>query len=294
MHDPMIVAHEIKYPWFAHRPWPRQARRDPNPFALRRAWEKMTPAQRAQRSPSRPEGYRDTFITVWHVDPERDGTDDSCGYSYVKLTKKQRERLRNAAWHEGHNPHFLCCREKEWTGTQAEAEALHRGLVFLICRVLRLKITFDEAAKFASEATHILDCGKAGGAFCFLPGYHTNSQKDSIEEREDHFCGIMCNVARNILTERRRWWQHPKWHFWHWKIQCRPLLTFKRWAFSRCSKCGKRFAWGYNPVTNSWDGTGPRWFKSERDTFHSDCSRPYGSGARAAGLAAKSHLPFRR
>lgn len=274
MHDPMTVAHEIKYPWWRSRPWPKRARRDPNPFKLRQRWNELTPTQRATRSQSWPEGWRNTFITIWHVDPERDGTDDSCGWAYVKLTKKQIEILRNAAWHEGQHPHFLCCEAKEWNGTHAEVESLYRGLVFLVDRVLKLKITFEEAAKYAAEATHIIDCAKFGGAFCFLPGYHTNSQKDSKDDRQEHFHGILCNVARCLLTDRRPWYRHPKWHFWHWKIQCHPLQTFKRWAFSRCSKCGKRFAWGYSPVTNGWNGTGPRWFRSERDTFHSDCSRP--------------------
>lgn len=274
MHDPMTVAHEIKYPWFRHKPWPKKSRRDPEPFRLKREWDKLADEQRSTRDRHWPEGYRETFITIWHVDPERDGSDDSCGYSYVKLTPKQLEVLRNAAWSEGRDPHFLCCPSKQWEGTLPEAEALYRGLVLLVARVLRLKMRFDEAAKYASEAMNIRTCGKFGDTFCFLPGYHTNSQKDSPEQRQDHFHSILCGVARNILTDRRYWWQHPRWHFWHWKIQCHPLLHFKRWAFSRCSKCGGRFCWGYSPVTNSWNGTGPRWFRSERDVFHSDCNLP--------------------
>jgi hypothetical protein len=274
MHDPMTVAHEIKYPWYRNKPWPKKARKNPDPWHLKRHWDEMTEVQKVKLSRHWPEGYRDTFITIWHVDPERDGSDDSCGYSYIKLTPHQRERLRNAAWSEGHNPHFLCCPAKEWEGTFTEAEALYRGMVLMVCRVLKIKITFDEACKYASEACHIRDIGKTGDTFCFLPGYHTNSQTDSKEDRQEHFCGILCGVARNILTDRRHWWQHPKWHFWHWKIQCQPINDFKRWAFSRCSKCGKCFRWGYAPCTNGWNGSGPRWFRNEKDVFHSDCNRP--------------------
>lgn len=273
MHDPMTVAHEIKYPWFRHKPWPKKFRKDPNSWAKKRAWEEMTESQRAVCDRHWQEGYMESFITIWHVDPERDGSDDSCGYSYVKLTPKQREILHNAAWSEGQHPHFLCCREKEWNGNHVDVESLYRGLVFLVCRVLRLKITFDQAAQYASEATHTRDCGKFGAAFCFLPGYHTNSKKDSPDDRQSRFEGILCNVARSILTERRPWWRHPKWHLWHWKFQCQPLCQFKRWAFSRCCKCGKRFTWGYSPVTNNWNSKGTRWFKSENDVFHSDCNR---------------------
>lgn len=274
MHDPMIVAHEIKYPWFRHLPWTKKYR-DLEGWDKKHAWkDRMSEDERRGRDAFWDEGYRETFITIWHVDPERDGSDDSCGYSYIRLSKRQKNRLKNAAWHEGQNPHFLCCTAKEWDGTISEAEALYRGMVLLVCRVLKLNITFDQACKYASEACHIMDIGKTGGTFCFLPGYHTNSKTDSKEDRQEHFFGIMCGVARNILTDRRPWWKHPKWHFWHWKIQCDPLIDFKRWAFSRCSKCGKGFAWGYSPVTNNWNGTGPLWFRSEKYTFHSDCNSP--------------------
>lgn len=270
----MTVAHEIKYPWWRHKPWPKKLR-DRQGWEKKNAWEnRMTEQERQGRDKFWDEGYRETFITIWHIDPEKDGSDDSCGWAWVRLTRKQKVRLKNASWSEGQNPHFLCCRNKEWSGTHSDAEALYRGLVFLVCRVLRLPITFDQAAKYAAEQIHIRDTGKFGDTFCFLPGYHTNNANDSKEDREEHFYGILCGVARLILTDRRTWWKHPKWHFWHWKIQCHPLLNFKRWAFSRCCKCGKHFAWGYSPVTNSWSGGGPLWFRSERDVFHSDCNRP--------------------
>lgn len=101
MHDPSTVAHQIKYPWFEYKPWPKKFRRDPNPWRLKRGWEEMPDELKATRSKSWPEGYRNDFITIWHEDPERDGSDDSCGYSYVKITPQQREVLRNAAWWEG-------------------------------------------------------------------------------------------------------------------------------------------------------------------------------------------------
>jgi hypothetical protein len=50
MYDPKTVAHEIKSPF----------RGKPSRFF--------------------PKGYRKPLITIWHVDPERDGTDDSCGW----------------------------------------------------------------------------------------------------------------------------------------------------------------------------------------------------------------------
>lgn len=271
MHDPDTVAHEIRFPWWNVKPWPRNMRKSP-----RRAdqWNRMTTQQRKGRSPHWPDGYRDHFITVWHHDPCAGGSEDSCGFSWVRLSPYKMERLRKAAWQEAHNPHFLCCSKEHWDGTAMEAEFLHRGLVLWVCRVLGIKISFDEVCTYACQAIHHVDTGKPGDQFCFLPGYHTNSAKDSKEEREEHFLTLMVSVAVHILTDRRPWWKHPRWHFWHWKIQCHPLLKFKRWAFSRCCKCGKRFAWGYSPVSDSWHCTGPRWFKSEIAVHHCCCERP--------------------
>lgn len=201
------------------------------------------------------EGYRDPLITIWHKDPERGGSDDSCGYSYVRLGEKRIEVLRNAAWSEAHNPHFLCCSEKEWCGSISDAESLYRGMVLLVCRVLRLPITFDQCAKYAAEALHIRDIGKLGDVFCFVPGYHSNSTTDTPDWRQDHFHGILCGIARVILTDRRHWWQHPKWHVWHWRIQIHPWQIFYRWAFERCAKCGGRFKWGTSDVVGDWNGT---------------------------------------
>lgn len=272
MHDPMTVAHEIKYPWYKHQPWPKKSRRDPDSWRLKREWEQLPDSVKARRNRHWPEGYRDTFLTIWHIDPQHDGSDDSCGYSYPKLTPQQRDVLKNTAWWEGQYIHFLCCPQKKWDAPIIEAEFMYRGLVLLVSRVLKIKITLEEVSRYAAEATHIRSGGYAGDTFCFLPGYHTNSEKDTTEARADHFHGILCGVARGLLRSKRRSWQHPKWHVWHWSFQCHPLGAFKRWAFSRCCKCGKRFKWGYNNVIGySWNGTGPLWFRSEKQVAHGEC-----------------------
>lgn len=273
MHDPYTLAHSIKTPWFAYKPWPKKWRRKiggPHNSA-RWIWREMPDELKPGRDSSWPEGYRHDLVSVWHVDPERDGSDDSCGYSFVRLTNAQRERLWNAAWSEGQNPHYLRCKAKTWEGSLIDAELLYRGAVLLTARVLRLPMTFEEAARRAAEHTHIKDCFEAGHEFCFLPGYHTNFEKDSPEHRQEAFYNILCGIACSILTDRRPWWRHPKWHFWHWRFQVHPVQAFKRWAFSRCCKCGKGFRWGESVCTNSWHGKGPRWFRGEPNVYHEKC-----------------------
>lgn len=283
MHDPSTVAFDIKYPWWKHRPWPK-AKRYPEPGADNHyAWNRLTDAEKVGRDPMWRHGYRTTFITIWHVDPEKDGSDDSCGWSYPRLTPKQRERLHNTAWSEGRNPYFMRCPAKEWKGTRYEAECLYRGIVLLVADVLGIPLTFDEAARHAARTVHHADCIDPAGALCYLPGYHDNFPnvdhsdpplKDGASRfRQERFAGIIDGIAVTLLRARRPWWRHPKWHFWHWRLQIHPWQEFRRWAFDRCSKCGGGFAWGETCVSGQWDRNPPKAFRSSENIYHMDCSR---------------------
>lgn len=64
MFDPLTVAFEIKYPW-----------------------------------KGKGRLYRDAFITVWHKDPCKDGSDDSCDWSGHKKTNPQIKAMGEAIWH---------------------------------------------------------------------------------------------------------------------------------------------------------------------------------------------------
>lgn len=252
MHDPNTVAFEIRYPW-------RKYRRS----QARNAFERE---------------YRASFVTIWHVDPQTDGSDDSCGYSFPRLTSEQRERLVNAAWSEGRDPYFLKCRGKKWHGTRHEAEAMYRGLVLLVADVLSIPVSFDQAAREAATAIHRADCVDTANCLCFLPGYHTNNEKDRAEDRQEYFIGIMAGIARVLLRDRRPRYRHPRWHIWHWKIQIHSIQLFKRWAFSRCAKCRRRFSWGESPVSGQWNSDGPRWFRGELGVCHMDCAESQPKG----------------
>jgi hypothetical protein len=176
MHDPMTVAFEIRYPWRHYRKRER-----------RNAFDKS---------------YRASFITIWHLDPESDGSDDSCDWFGARKTKQN-------GWWPGH---------------------------------------VDEYKALSDEARAAVD----------FVWWHW----------------------RHRLT-KRRWWQHPKWHVHHWRFQVHPLQDFKRWAFSRCAECRRRFSWGYCPV-GRWGNTGPQWFRSEEMVFHHECdkgSQPHDEGS---------------
>jgi hypothetical protein len=76
------------------------------------------------------------------------------------------------------------------------------------------------------------------------------------------------------FKEGRPWYKHPRWHIHHWKIQIHFIQNLKRWAWSRCAKCGGRFKWGYAPISTHWYSKGPQWFHGEDHIYHHDCD-PY-------------------
>lgn len=81
MHDPMTVAFEIHSPrGFLHK-W----RRDHN--------EKYD-----HRDPRF--SYLTPIITIWHDDPEADGSDDSCGYTFPRVPREAREKAEKIAANE--------------------------------------------------------------------------------------------------------------------------------------------------------------------------------------------------
>lgn len=164
------------------------------------------------------------FVQVWHRDAR--GHDGACGWSFPHPTDEQREALKNLGFWEGRERHFLRYAEKEHRGDLAERETLYRAAVLLVARVLKLRMSFDEAAKIASLKFAVGGCEGADGLFCFLPGYHSNYPEDRDEDRADRWTQICWGIARSLLAQRRRWWQHPRWHIHHWRLHV-PLLH--RW-----------------------------------------------------------------
>lgn len=228
---------------------------------------------------AKPWRYWVPLITIWHHDPEKDGTDDSCGWFAPKATEEVRSIVKSLAGDEGRHPWFmaLCAKSNEDPIT---CECLLRGAFLLMSRCLvnrgvlrkRQAVTVDEATKWASELTHN-SIDNFRSSLCFLAGYHSNFEEDREADRERQAEGFFYAIARYIRRERRPWYRHPKWHIHHWHLQIHPLQHFKRWAFSRCCKCGGRFAWGASVGTNSWNSKGPSWF-GEKDVYHMDCDRP--------------------
>lgn len=221
------------------------------------------------KSPIKRRGQRASLLVVWHRDPEADGSDDSCGWSYPRLTEDQRKRLRGLAWSEAYEPWFQRLRAKRIEDV-VEAECLMRGAVQLVCRALDVRASWGDICGWACRMVHN-PMDNFRSSLCHLPGYHTNFEEDRRDWREDCAYGLFSGIAHHVLRDRRPWYRHPHFHVHHWRLQIPALQSFLRWAFSRCAGCGKPFPWGYAPISLGWHSDGPRWFRGEQGVYHHDC-----------------------
>lgn len=251
MHDPMTVAFEIRYPW------KKYGKKGRNEFER---------------------NYRESFLTIWHVDPERDGSDDSCGWFSPHLSKDQLSRINSISGDEARQPYYQRHHGKE-IDSPTEAETLLRQAFMLIgkifskqhlCKPALRSVTFQEASKWACYMlANPVDNFR--GSLSFLPGWHSNNDEDRESDRQYTAKKFFCCIGRFIAQQRRPWYRHPRWHIWHWKIQNHLTQDFKRWAFTRCATCNGRYKWKETGWTNGWDSEGPRWFRSEVDLHHMNC-----------------------
>lgn len=64
-----------------------------------------------------------------------------------------------------------------------------------------------------------------------------------------------------------------KWHVHHWHIQVHLQQKVRRFLLERCEECGRRFPWGYAPVSHQWDSPGSRWRDGiTKRAYHHECS----------------------
>lgn len=224
--------------------------------------------------------YRAPLITVWHKDPCRDGTDDSCGWfararhgdkavlekiverfesDWDRIFKGDSGRTYYCGWFKPNgDPHFSP------VGITVGLFRIAAALVFGNGK----QFNWSKADRFVRN--HLAD-------IIWFAENPTDSLHDAITRKFEIGCGEEYTDARRkeriksmasciygwILRAERPWYRHPRWHFWHWRFQVHPWQTFRRWAFERCVVCRKGYRWGYCPTSN-WGGTA---------TWHHECDR---------------------
>lgn len=218
--------------------------------------------------------YRNPFITIWHKDPEKDGTDDSCGWFirlrhankevYEKIVKEFESEWDNT--YTGESGHVY---NSGWFNPQGENILSVQAIVFNMY-LYTAKIVFNPNGK--------IDPGKAWKkAYKFMNKYRAeityfaennrDSMRDVIVRKFERGCNVEYTpekrkamiehcaniIYTDVLRKTRKWYQHPRWHIKHWKIQFHPFQRIKRKYWDKCSVCGKR---GFKSAPFSdWGGT---------------------------------------
>ncbi len=254
MHDPMIVAHEIKMPW---KKYPRSEN----------VFEK---------------DYRESLITIWHVDPEKDGSDDSCGW-FMRghhgdpVVLGEIIKRFNFSWDSS----FV---------SDSTGEPVFYGYFIPVTGEPRMSPLSITTELFFHAAIAVL--GKDGGdwkpaerfmqrnlfSIMRFAENPTDSIHDSIVQKygpdgnRDERIKRMASVIYGwILRHQRPWWKHPKWHVWHWKLQIHPTQALRRWLLSRCCICRKGFAYGESPCSG-WSTEPAKFLRGEKGIWHSGCT----------------------
>jgi hypothetical protein len=229
MHDPQSVAHEIRWPW-------------KNKF-----------------------GNRVPFITIWHVDPVKDGTDDSCG-SFIRkrhLPKGLFEKVRKDFEFEFKNNYWFNESGYPKFSTMGVTLAMYSRAAWTVF----IWLNKDNPSKKANGRYKKFMRGYLFDILHFaenpLDGLHSSIHMTygvvKQEERVDDFTSIvLCDIMRKL----RPWYKHPRWHVRHWKLQIHPLQNIKRRYWDKCFVCGRR---GFkSSAMSDWDGT---------KIWHQECDR---------------------
>lgn len=161
--------------------------------------------------------YRSALIEIWHKDPQRDGSDDSCGWTYPRITEEQDSRLCYMAGQEARYP-WYCRRFVKENDNPLECEALLRGAFLNVAQMLSQPISFQKATELAARYTHN-QVDNFRHALAYLPGYHSNNERDDPRQRELHAKEFFRSLARIILRANRPWYRHPRFHVRHWRVE---------------------------------------------------------------------------
>lgn len=228
-------------------------------FEFRYPWR----AHRHPRSDFERE-YRAPWLVVWHRDPCVQGDDDSCGWSTPRFSPEEK-------WVRALRGDLAFLRRDE----KAFMLGIQRGREGRVA----WELLWLERASFWHRNRGLSP--RQIAAFLFGASF-PGDRDDSFAWHRDEDERVAQIIARQYLRLVRPWWRHPRWHIHHWRFQVVPWQTLRRWLFSRCQGCGKRFRWGYAPLSTSWDPAPPKAFRSETHVYHFECN-PGGPGEVAGG-----------
>lgn len=138
-----------------------------------------------------------TFV-LWHKDPMKDRSDNSCGWTKAKLTAKENIIARK---------NFDYLRKAIIEVFQEWENGNELRVVYSIYR--HLKMNLIKKGLSSKDYFYILD-------LCL--NMHDDLTIHASSNINDDFERFYMNIARLIKTKYRKWYNHPRFHFWHWRL----------------------------------------------------------------------------
>lgn len=212
--------------------------------------------------------YRSPFITIWHIDPEVDGTDDSCGW-FMRCrhgSEEMKEKIKSAIDFDFDR---IFVSEESNTTYYTGYFSPKSGMPNFSTQGIVLNMFTTAAWTFFDHNRKKHKKWMKDNLYDILHFSENpvDSLKDDVvgtfrvgtgsEWKRDQALNNYVNIIYGwILRNNRKWYQHPKWHIWHWNIQFHPIQNLKRRYWDKCCICNKR---GFkSSAMSDWGGT-KRW-----------------------------------
>lgn len=216
------------------------------------------------------------IFRLWHVDPCKGaGGDDTCGWfkrahhgnkATLELIVKRFDEDWDRTWTYNPDEHP---NDEDDGGKRTYCRGLFypNGIPRMSASAVALNLFMIAAnAHFACNGSNNWKASKKFLRQNFMDillfaENPTDSLFDSFymtfgkcENREERIRNNAAIIYGWILRADQKWWQHPRWHVRHWKIEIPAYFKLHRWLLGRCCRCGKGFRFNESPVGN-WDGS---------------------------------------
>lgn len=166
-------------------------------------------------------GDRETLITLWHKDPCKDGTDDSCGW--FKRERHGDQKVLKQIRKEFYSEYKFLFNEDGTPKMSVIATVIQ--LYGLACWA---HFKRNRRKKRAFMKKYLFDIIQ----FAENP---FDSLRESIvnkTDKEEYFCNHLASVIYgDILRKNSKWYEHPRWHVHHWKIDLNFAKNFYKKYF---------------------------------------------------------------
>jgi len=206
--------------------------------------------------------FQNKILWLWHVDPERDGTDDSCGW-FIRARHCDKTKLEK-----------LKKRFKSEWGTWRENKIGYQATIlemFNVASRIYFNESWSKSTRFMRKYLFDILLFSENG----VDSLHVNFDLREPWEMADIIYAWIARIDRP-------WYKHPRWHFWHWRLRLEFVLALKRRYWDKCCKCGKRgFPPGCGGAFGSWNNN---------DLWHGNCdsTRVVGQGTVDNGPGSNS------